>query len=158
MPRRIYTDGRNWPDDVEPTFDGYSIGKWIDEDGDGKYDVLEVETRNFRGPRSFDNAGAPLHADNATVIKERIYRDKQNPDILHDEMTTIDNALTRPWTVLKTYRRTGNPHFVLNICTVGNNHVQIGNEAYFLSADGHLMPTKKNQAPPDLRYFNQTQN
>jgi hypothetical protein len=34
-------------------------------------------------------------------------------------------------------------------------HVQIGNEAYFLSADGHLMPTKKNQAPPDLRYFQQ---
>jgi hypothetical protein len=120
--------------------------------------VLEVETRNFMGPRSFDNAGTPLHADNATVIKERIYRDKQNPDILHDEMTTIDNALTGPWTVLKTYRRTGNPHFVLNICTVGNNHVTIGAESYFLSADGHLMPTKKNQAPPDLRYFTQTRN
>ena len=104
MPRRIYTDGRDWPTDVEPTFDGYSIGKWIDEDGDGKYDVLEVETRNFMGPRSFDNAGTPLHADNQTVIKERIYRDKHNPDLLHDEMTTIDNALTRPWTVLKTYR------------------------------------------------------
>ena len=42
-----------------------------------------------------------------------------------------------------------------NICTIGNNHVVIGPEAYFLSADGHLMPTKKNQAPPDLRYFKQ---
>jgi hypothetical protein len=157
MPRRIYTDGRDWPKDLEPTFDGYSIGKWIDEDGDGKYDVLEVETRNFLGPRSFDNAGIPLHADNQTVIKERIYRDKQNPDVLHDEMTTIDNALTHPWTVLKTYRRTSNPHFVQNICTVGNMHVTIGPEAYFLSADGLLMPTKKNQAPPDLRYF-KTQN
>jgi hypothetical protein len=70
-------------------------------------------------------------------------------------MTTIDNALTHPWSVLKTYRRTGNPHFVQNICTVGNMHVQIGSEAYFLSADGLLMPTKKNQAPPDLRYFKQ---
>src|SRR4051812_33656922 len=29
---------------AEPTFQGYSIGKWIDEDGDGVYDVLEVET------------------------------------------------------------------------------------------------------------------
>ena len=153
--RRIFTDGRDWPKNPKPTYGGYSIGKWIDEDGDGKYDVLEVETRNFMGPRSFDNAGTPLHADNQTVIKERIYRDKQNPDLLHDEMTTIDNALMRPWTVLKSYRRTGNPHFVQNICTVGNMHVQIGNEAYFLSADGHLMPTKKNQAPPDLRYFTQ---
>jgi hypothetical protein len=31
MPRRIYTDGRDWPKDPEPTFAGYSIGKWIDE-------------------------------------------------------------------------------------------------------------------------------
>jgi hypothetical protein len=34
--------------------------------------------------------------------------------------------------------------------------VQIGKEAYYLSADGLLMPAKKDQAPPDLRYFNQT--
>jgi hypothetical protein len=153
MPRRIYTDGRDWPKDVEPTFDGYSIGKWIDEDGDGKFDVLEVETRNFMGPRSFDNAGIPLHADNETVVKERIFRDKQNPDVLHDVMTVIDHALTRPWTVDKTYGLTHAPHFVQNICSIGNNHVVIGKEAYFLSADGLLMPTKKDQPPPDLKYF-----
>src|SRR6516164_2064225 len=35
--RRIFTDGRDWPTDVEPTYAGYSIGKWIDEDGDGRY-------------------------------------------------------------------------------------------------------------------------
>jgi hypothetical protein len=156
MPRRIYTDGRDWPDNVEPSFFGYSIGKWIDEDRDGKYDVLEVETRNFTGPRSFDNAGIPLHADNQTVIKERIYRDKQDPEIIHDDMTTIDHALTRPWAVEKAYRFTKNPHWVQNICSVGNNHVVIGKEAYFLSADGLLMPTKKDQAPPDVRYFKQT--
>ena len=32
--RRIYTDGRDWPADPEPSFKGYSIGKWIDEDGE----------------------------------------------------------------------------------------------------------------------------
>jgi hypothetical protein len=32
--------------------------------------------------------------------------------------------------------------------------VQIGNEGYFLSAEGFLMPAKKDQPPPDLRYFN----
>jgi len=37
--RRIFTDGRDWPERLEPTFSGYSIGKWIDEDGDGRYDV-----------------------------------------------------------------------------------------------------------------------
>ncbi len=94
MPRRIYTDGRSFPDDVEPTFAGYSIGKWFDEDGDGVYDTLEVETRNFNGPRTFDNAGIPLHADNQTIVKERIWRDKANPEIMHNEVTTIDHALT----------------------------------------------------------------
>ncbi len=53
--RRIFTDGRSWPSEIEPTFAGYSIGKWIDEDGDGRYDVLEVETRGpFKGPRAYD--------------------------------------------------------------------------------------------------------
>jgi hypothetical protein len=50
--RRIFTDGRDWPKEIEPTYAGYSIGKWIDEDGDGRYDVLEVETRGFRGHRT----------------------------------------------------------------------------------------------------------
>jgi hypothetical protein len=153
MPRRIYTDGRDWPVNEEPSFFGYSIGRWIDENGDGRFDVLEVETRNFNGPRSFDNAGIPLHADNQTIIKERIYRDKKDPEVLHDEMTTIDHALTRPWTVDKTYRLLTNPDWVQNICTVGNLHVVIGKDAYFLSADGLLMPSKKDQPAPDLRYF-----
>lgn len=33
--------------------------------------------------------------------------------------------------------------------------MRIGNDAYFMSADGMLMPIKKNQPPPDLRYFRQ---
>jgi hypothetical protein len=101
--RRIFTDGRDWPKEIDLTFAGYSIGKWIDEDGDGTYDVLEVETRGFKGPRAYDEVGLPLHFDNQSVFKERIYRDKDDPKILHDVITTIDNALTRPWTVDKKY-------------------------------------------------------
>src|SRR4029079_2065370 len=43
--RLISPDRRTWPkeDEVDPTYAGYSIGKWVDENGDGKYDVLEVE-------------------------------------------------------------------------------------------------------------------
>src|SRR2546427_4874795 len=52
--RRVFTDGRDWPEKLEPTFGGYSIGRWIDEDGDGVYDVLLVETRGFKGPRAVD--------------------------------------------------------------------------------------------------------
>jgi hypothetical protein len=40
-----------------------------------------------------------------------------------------------------------------DVCAEGNMHVGIGKENYFLSADGYLMPAKKDQPPPDLRYF-----
>ena len=94
--RRIYTDGRDWPADIEATYAGYSIGRWIDEDGDGRYDVLEVETRNFKGPRTLDPSGMPTHADNQSIVNERIYFDKADPNTLHDEITVLDHALTRP--------------------------------------------------------------
>src|SRR5229473_3522102 len=149
--RRIFTDGRPWPKDIEPTYAGYSIGKWIDEDGDGRYDVLEVETRGpFKGPRAYDATGLPLHFDNQSMFKERFYLDKTDPNILHDYITVIDHALTRPWTVDKTYRRDPNPrpNWREFYCIEGNVNVVIGKENYFMSGDGFLMPAKKGQAPP----------
>jgi hypothetical protein len=152
--RRIFTDGRDWPTEVMPSLVGYSIGRWIDTDGDGKYDVLEGETRGFKGPRAFDASGIPLHDDNQTIVKERIYVDKNNPDLLLDDVTVIDNALTQPWTVRKSYRRTTRtPVWTESVCAESNSHVHIGNENYMLSGDGYLMPTKKGQRPPDLKYF-----
>ena len=97
--RRIYTDGRDWPKEVEKTFQGYSIGRWLDEDGDGHFDTLEVETRYFKGPRSIDPTGIPTHVDNQSIVKERIHLDKADPKVLDDELTLFDHALTRPWTV-----------------------------------------------------------
>jgi hypothetical protein len=155
MPRRIYTDGRDWPKEIEPSFAGYSIGKWIDVDGDGRYDVLEIETRDLKGPRAFEPSGLPLHKDDATVVKERLHLDKANRGVLLNEITTIDHALTRPWTVIKKYQRSRSDAWVENNCTENNPHILIGKEAYYLSADGTLMPAKKGQAPPDLRFFNQ---
>jgi hypothetical protein len=153
--RRIYTDGRDWPANVEPSFLGYSIGKWIDEGASGQFNVLEVETHGFKGPRVYDASGIPLHADNQSVIKERIFLDKADHNVLHDEITTIDHALTRPWTVIKNYRRNPNPRPVWRdyVCAEGNNHLEIAGESYFLSAGGLLMPTRKDQPPPDLRFF-----
>jgi hypothetical protein len=153
--RRIYTDGRDWPTNAEPTFNGYSIGKWIDEDGDGSFDVLEVESRDFRGPRQYDSSGMPLHDDNRTVIKERMYLDKSNPNVMHDEITTFDHALTRPWTVTRDYGRRRDPVWLSNFCFESNQYVFIGGESYLVSVDGFLMPLGKGEPPPDLRNFNQ---
>jgi hypothetical protein len=153
--RRIYTDGRDWPEDIDPSYAGYSIGKWIDTAGEGRYDALEVETRGFKGPRFYDDTGLPLHHDNQTIVRERLYGDRADRNILHDDITVIDHALTRPWSATKNYRRSqlARPLWPENSCVEANQHVRIGPESYMLSADGLLMPVKKDQAPPDLRYF-----
>ncbi len=154
--RRIYTDGRAWPKEIKPSFDGYSVGRWVDEDGDGRYDALEVETRGFKGPRTLDADGLPLHKNNRTIVKERIYLDKANRDLLKDEITTIDDAFTRPWTVTRHYNRAQHPLWPEYLCAENNSHIRVGREFYFRSADGLLMPAYKNQPPPDLRHFRQS--
>ena len=153
-PRRIHTDGRAFPKDQEPNFLGYSIGKWIDENGDGRYDVLEVETRFLKGPHAYEASGIPFHSDNEASFKERFYLDRDNPDILHDEITAFDHALTRPWTVVKNYRRErANVIWFQNNCEEDNQHVRVGKEDYMVGADGLLMPVRKGQPRPDLRHF-----
>jgi serine/threonine protein kinase len=122
-----------------------------------------IETRGMKGPRTFDGAtGLPLHKDNQTVILERIYLDKADPQVLHNDITTIDHALTRPWTVHKTFRREkravlaggqllGEQH------AENNTHMSIGGQDYVKNGyDGQLMPARKDQPPPDLRYFERT--
>jgi hypothetical protein len=151
--RRIYTDGRDWPERLTPKFEGYSIGHWVEPDGEGRYGALEVETRGLKGPRALDASGLPLHADNATIVKERIFLDQANRNLLHDQITTIDHAYRAPWTVTRNYNRVPRPVWIENNCGAENHYVEIEKETYFISADGYLMPTKKNQRVPDLKNF-----
>jgi hypothetical protein len=69
VPRRIFTDGREWPKEPDPSFNGYSIGQWIEPDAQGRYTTLQVETRDFKGPRSYEASGIRLHDDNDSTIK-----------------------------------------------------------------------------------------
>ena len=55
---------------------------------------------------------------------------------------------------MKNYNRVRNPIWVEAICSENNDHIRIGDEVYMRSANGILMPAKKGQRPPDLRYFN----
>jgi hypothetical protein len=154
--RRLFTDGRDWPKEIEPSFVGYSLGHWEDTDGDGRYDTLVVETRGFKGPRTIDARSIPLHEDNQTIVKERLALDRTKPDVLTNEITIIDHALTRPWTVTRSYRRLKTPSSMEYVCAENNNQVVLEGEDYMIGADGELMPTRKDQPPPDLRYFKQT--
>jgi hypothetical protein len=60
---------------------------------------------------------------------------------------------------MKNYRRqTGSQPYWREVgCAENNDHIEIGKEPYMLSADGYLMPVKKNEPPPDLRYFKKAQ-
>lgn len=91
--RIVYTDGRKFadPDDIDPTFNGDSIGNW---DGD----TLFVETVGLRAEPTFDLTGAP-HSD-ALRITERIRRVDENT--LEDKMVIVDlKAFTKPWQVTR---------------------------------------------------------
>ena len=70
--RRIFTDGRDWPERLEPTFSGYSIGKWIDEDGDGRRrGVLRNPRRLPQGGRRQDGQGTLQVQDPVRHHRER---------------------------------------------------------------------------------------
>jgi hypothetical protein len=88
--RQIFLDGRTLPKDPEPSFKGYSVGKW---DGD----TLVVETSGYKDGQWLDIAGHPL-TDQARTI-ERIRR--VNYGTLQVELTVDDpKAYTKPWTTM----------------------------------------------------------
>jgi len=87
--RQIFTDGRPLPVDPEPSFFGYSSGKW---DGD----TLVVQTIGFRDDQWADSDGSPLTGSGK--VTERIRR--PNYGSLEIEITVDDpKAYTAPWTV-----------------------------------------------------------
>ena len=91
------------------------------------------------------------------MVKERITLDKTNPNVLVNEITTIDKALTRPWVVTRKYQRERNAVWFEFNRSEANPQITLGGQSYFLTPDGELMPTHKNQPPPviDLKHFEQ---
>jgi len=94
--RQIFTDGRQLPKDPQPSWQGYSVGKW---DGD----TFVVDTIGFNGKGWLDTNGHPT-TDALHVIEKYKRKDMGHMDI---EITIDDpKAYTRPWTV------TENPHLL----------------------------------------------
>jgi len=154
--RQVYTDGRKFPDDLDPSFAGYSVGQWQDTGGGGRFDTLVIETRAIKGPHTYDASGIPFHKDGQAVVREKLYADKADPNILHNEITTTDHALTRPWTVTRSYRRDARqaqPEWSEFVCSQDTSRIQVGDQNYKLSPEGLLMPVRRGQKPPDLKYF-----
>ncbi|HEV2202612.1 MAG TPA: hypothetical protein VGR73_22565 [Bryobacteraceae bacterium] len=86
--RQIFTDGRELPKDPNPTWMGYSVGRW-------ENDTLVVESNGFNGKAWLSGLGNPT--TDALHVTERMRR----RDFGHmDIQITIDDpkAYTKPWT------------------------------------------------------------
>jgi hypothetical protein len=87
--RQIFTDGRPLPADPNPSWNGYSSGKW-------EGDTLVVQTTGFRDALWLDTGGSPL--TDAARVTERFRR--VNYGTLEIELTIDDpKAYTKPWTI-----------------------------------------------------------
>jgi hypothetical protein len=87
--RQIFTDGRPLPGDPNPSWNGYSSGKW-------EGDTLVVQTGGFRDGLWLDSTGNPM--TDAAKLTERFRR----VDFGHMEIEiTLDDpkAYTKPWTI-----------------------------------------------------------
>ena len=87
--RQIFTDGRPLPKDPEPSFNGYSTGRWVK-------DALVVETNGLRDGMWLDRQGSPI--TDAAKVTETFRR--VNYGRLEIEVTVDDpKAYAAPWTV-----------------------------------------------------------
>jgi hypothetical protein len=90
--RQIFTDGRLLPEDPNPSWNGYSSGKW-------EGDTLVVHSIGFRDDSWLDSGGSPL--TEAAKVTERFQR--PNFGTLKIEITVDDpKAYTAPWTITLT--------------------------------------------------------
>ena len=111
--RQVFTDGRSLPKDPNPTWQGYSIGKW---DGD----TFVVESGGFNGKGWLDTNGHPV--TDALHVTER-YRRK---DFGHmDVEITIDDpkAYTKPWTIHENPELQADTELIEYICEENNRDV-----------------------------------
>lgn len=105
--RQVYTDGRKLPDDPQPTWLGYSVGKW---DGDS----LVVDSIGFND-RGWLDARGHNHSE-ALHLTERFHR----PDFGHMELQlTIDDprTYTRPFTIKLKQRLLADSDLLESFCS-----------------------------------------
>ncbi|HLH41841.1 MAG TPA: hypothetical protein VKV74_02555 [Bryobacteraceae bacterium] len=108
--RQIFTDGRPLPKDPQPTWMGYSIGRWDKE-------TLVVETIGQNGKTWLDMKGLP--GTEKLRVTERFTRPRIGR---MDVEFTIDDpeAYTKPWTVHQAWRLLPDAELIESICEENN--------------------------------------
>lgn len=135
---RIYTDGRSHPPPGErwPTFTGDSVGHW--EDGTLVFSTVAM----IGGPQTvLDRSGLTL-SDQA-VINTRMFL--TDDGLLRAELTIEDSlALTKPWQVIRHFRRLEAGTRVYDYACAENNRNPVtgSGQTLTLDADGNVIDTK----------------
>jgi hypothetical protein len=107
--RQIFTDGRALPEDPQPSWNGYSTGKW-------EGDTLVVQTIGFRDDLWMDMVGTPMTS--AAKVTERFRR--VNFGTMEIEATVDDpKAYTRPWTMKITENVALDTELIDEVCLEG---------------------------------------
>ena len=104
--RQILIDGRALPDDPQPTWIGYSVGRW-------EGNTMVVESAGFNDLTWLDYAGHP-HTE-ALRTTERFTR----KDFGHMEIQITFNdpkAYTRPWTITLQAELMADTELIENVC------------------------------------------
>jgi hypothetical protein len=114
MYRQVFIDGRPFPADMNPTWNGYSVGRW-------EGDTLVVETRGFRDDLWIDTWGSPM--SDVAKMTERIRR--PNFGTLQIELTVDDpKNYTKPFTVTLAQDFEPDTDLVDEFCLEGENSYQ----------------------------------
>jgi len=114
MYRQVFIDGRPFPADMNPTWNGYSVGHW-------EGDTLVVETRGFRDDLWIDTWGSPM--SDVAKMTERIRR--PNFGSLEIELTVDDpKNYTKPFTVTLAQDFEPDTELVDEFCLEGENSYQ----------------------------------
>ena len=110
VPRRIYSDGRKHPEDLDPTWLGHSVGRW-----DGETLVVDTVGTNGRGRplNGYVAAAVNSKTDNAPrlPVSDRLHLVERirlvgRGEYLEDEITIDDpKTYTRPFTVKHYWQR-----------------------------------------------------
>jgi len=111
------------PEDVSPSWYGYSVGHY--EDG-----ALVVETVGFNDRALVDRYGTP--SSETLRIVERFTINEDRSEIRVDFMVEDPATFTTPWRASATYRPSTDP-FVEQICAE-NNHIP-GDDAFQIPID-----------------------
>ncbi|HKE85690.1 MAG TPA: hypothetical protein VKB50_18140 [Vicinamibacterales bacterium] len=113
--RQIFADGRSLPTDPNPTWFGYSVGRW-------DKDTFVVETAGFNDKGWLDNFGKPA-TERLRVTERFVRKDFGHMDVL----ITIDDpgAYTKPWDVTLPLVLRPDTELLEYICNENNRYFEI---------------------------------